>query len=82
VATKKSDALFLVGLVLLVAGAAVLIYGIVAYNNANSSLGNKLGKLLTGKSEAENRAVIEMIAGGTAAAIGLAVLLFRRRARR
>ena len=79
---KKSDTLFLVGLVLLVAGAAVLIYGIVAYNNAHSSLGNALGKLLTGKSEAETRAVIEMIAGGAAGVVGLAVLLFRRRARR
>jgi hypothetical protein len=79
---KKADALFLVGLVLLAAGAAVLIHGIVAYNNAHSSLGNALGKLLTGRSEAENRAVIEMIAGGAAGVVGLAVLLFRRRARR
>lgn len=80
---KKSDALFLVGLVLLVAGAAVLIYGIVAYNNASSSIGNALGKLLTGRSHAENQAVIEMIAGGAAAVIGVAVLLLRgRRARR
>jgi hypothetical protein len=79
---KKADALFLVGLVLLVAGAAVLIYGIVAYNNAHSSLGSTLGKLLTGRSEAENRAVIEMIAGGAAGVVGLVVLLFRRRARR
>jgi hypothetical protein len=79
---KKSDALVLVGLVLLVAGAAVLIYGIVEYNNAHSSLGGTLGKLLTGRSEAENRAVIEMIAGGAAGVIGLAVLLFRRSAHR
>ncbi len=80
---KKADALFLVGLILLVAGAAVLIYGIVEYNNAHSSIGNTLGKLLTGKSQAENRAIIEMIAGGAAAVIGLAVLLLRgRRARR
>ncbi len=80
---KKRDALFLGGLVLLVAGAAVLIYGIVAYNNANASIGNTLGKLLTGRSQVENQAVIEMIAGGAAAVIGVAVLLFRgRRARR
>jgi hypothetical protein len=80
---KKADALFLVGLVLLVAGVAVLIYGIVAYNSANASIGNTLGKLLTGRSEAENQAVTEMIAGGAAAVIGIAVLLFRgRRGRR
>jgi cell shape-determining protein MreC len=80
---KRTDALFLVGLVLLVAGVAVLIYGIVAYNNANASIGNTLGKLLTGRSQAENQAVIEMIAGGAAAVIGVAVLLLRgRRARR
>ena len=80
---KKADALFLVGIILLVAGAAVLIYGIVAYNNAHSSIGNTLGKLLTGRSQAENQAVIEMIAGGAAAVIGFVVLAFRgQRARR
>ncbi len=80
---KKADALFLIGIILLVAGAAVLIYGIVAYNNAHSSIGNTLGKLLTGKSQAENQALIEMIAGGAGVVIGLAVLVLRgRRARR
>jgi hypothetical protein len=80
---KKADALFLVGLILLVAGAAVLIYGIVEYNNVHSSIGNTLGKLLTGRSQAENQTVLEMIAGGAAVVIGLAVLLLRgRRGRR
>jgi hypothetical protein len=83
---KKSDALLLLGLVLLVAGVAVLIYGIYAYNGAKASLGNALGKLFTGRSKEETGAVIEMIAGGAGAVVGLALLLTRgrrgRRARR
>jgi hypothetical protein len=79
---KKSDALLLLGMVLAVAGAAVLIYGIVTYNSVRASVGNTLGKLLTGRSPGENQAVIEMIAGGAAAVLGTAFILFRGRAGR
>lgn len=74
---KKTDALLLLGLILLVAGIAVLIYGIYAYNGAKASLGNALGKLFTGRSKEETNAVIEMIAGGAGAVVGLALLLAR-----
>jgi hypothetical protein len=80
---KRSDALLLLGLILTVAGAAVLIYGIFAFNSAKASLGSALGKLLTGRSNDENRAVIEMIAGGAAGVLGLALIVFRgQRSRR
>ncbi len=79
---KKSDVLLLAGMVLAVAGAAVLIYGIVTYNNVRASVGNALGKLLTGRSPGENEAVIEMIAGGAAAVLGAACILFRGRGAR
>jgi hypothetical protein len=77
---KKSDALLLLGLILLVAGAAVLIYGIYAYNGAKASLGSALGKLFTGRSRDETNAVVEMIAGGAGAVLGLVLILARGRA--
>ncbi len=61
---RRSNALLVLGLILLVAGAAALVYGIITYN------------------EAQNQAVIEMIAGGAAALVGLAFLLLSRRRRR
>jgi hypothetical protein len=79
---RKTNALLLLGLVLLVAGVALLIYGITAYNEARASLGNALGKLFTGRSKEETRAVIEMIGGGAAAVVGLALLLTRGRGAR
>lgn len=79
---KRSEGKFLVGLVVLVAGAAVLVYGMIAYNNARASLGGALGKLLTGSSTAENQSVIEMIVGGAAAVVGLALMVFRGKRRR
>jgi hypothetical protein len=79
---KRSDALLLLGLVLVVVGAAVLIYGIVDYNNVRASVGNALGRIITGKSADENRATIEMIAGGAGAVLGVALILFRGRSGR
>jgi hypothetical protein len=79
---RRSNALLVFALVLLVAGAAVLVYGIITYNNVRGTLGNAVGKLLTGRSEAEDRAVIEMIAGGAGALVGLVLLIAPRRRRR
>jgi len=71
--------MLLLGLILLVAGVAVLIYGIYAYNGAKASLGNALGKLFTGRSRAETNAVVEMIAGGAGVVLGLVLILARGR---
>ena len=76
---KKSEFFFLIAIILLVAGAAVLVYGIIAFDSARSSLGNKLEKLVTGSSQRETQAIIEMIAGGAVAVIGLALLFLRGR---
>jgi CDP-diacylglycerol pyrophosphatase len=76
---KRSDVLLLVGMILVVAGAALLIYGIVSYNSVRASVGNALGKLITGRSAGENQAVIEMIAGGAGVVLGAGFILFRGR---
>ncbi len=78
---RKSNAALVFGLILLVAGAAVLVYGIIAYNDVRSSLPNAVGKLFTGKSAAEDQAVVEMIAGGAVALVGLVFLIAPRRRR-
>jgi hypothetical protein len=72
---RRSNAFFVLGLLLLVAGAALLVYGIIQYKNVSASLGNALGKLIKGSSAEENKTIIEMIAGGAGALLGI-VLLF------
>ncbi len=79
---RRSNALLVFGLILLVAGAAALVYGIITYNDARASLGNAVGKLFTGRSPAEDRAIIEMIAGGAVALVGLIFLVVPRGRRR
>jgi hypothetical protein len=79
---KRSNTLLVLGLILLVAGAAVLVYGIISYNSVRGTLGNAVGKLFTGRSAAEDQAMIEMIAGGAAALLGLVFLIVPRRGRR
>jgi hypothetical protein len=76
---KRTDVFFVISLVLIVIGAASLVYGIIAYNDVTSSLGNALGKLFTGQSAGENQA--EMIAGAAVALVGF-ILLFSQGLRR
>jgi uncharacterized membrane protein YidH (DUF202 family) len=79
---RKNNALFVIGLVLLIAGAATLVYGIIEYNRVSNALFPALGKALTGTSEEENRAVLEMIVGGAIALVGFIFLAFPRFRRR
>ncbi len=78
---RKGNALFLIGLVLLIAGAAVLVYGIISYNNASNALGPALSKALTGSSKEEKEAVTFMLVGGGGALLGLVLLIAGRRRR-
>jgi LPXTG-motif cell wall-anchored protein len=76
---KRNDSRLLAGLILFVIGAAVLVYGIMTHKQ---SLGGALQKLVTGSSTGEQQAVIEMIAGGAVALIGLIMIVLRRNVRR
>jgi hypothetical protein len=76
---KSANLFFIVGLVLAVAGAALLVVGIVGYNDAKASVVNAIGKVLSGRSQAESTAIGEMVGGGAAAVIGLVLLLRGRR---
>jgi hypothetical protein len=75
---KRTDSKLLAGLILFVAGAAVFAYGLIGYNAAKASVTGALQRLFNGSSPAENQAVIEMIAGGAVALIGLVLVIFRR----
>ncbi len=78
---KNSNSRLLAGLILLVLGAAVFAYGLIAYNGDKSSLGSSIQRAFNGRSAIEQQALIEMIAGAAVALVGL-VLLVTRRARR
>jgi hypothetical protein len=75
---KKNNALFIVALVLLIAGAATLVYGIIMYNSPDkdpfSAFGNAIVKAVNGRSQAETQAITLMLIGGGAALIGLILL--------
>jgi hypothetical protein len=73
---KRSSSRTLVGLILLVAGAALFVYGIVVYNAEQSSL--NLNRVLTGSSPKQQEAVVEMIGGGAVSVIGLLLVALRR----
>jgi hypothetical protein len=79
---SSRNILFIVGLVLLIAGAAILVYGIITYNDVQKALGPSIVKAFTGSSNEEQQAIIYMVAGGAAALLGLILLFspkFRRR---
>jgi hypothetical protein len=82
---KIGSTRLLAGLVLLVAGAALFAYGLIAYDHARSLLGGAIhgiNKFFGTTSQAEQQAIIEMAAGGAAAVLGLVFLLSGRRRRR
>ncbi|HCM29143.1 MAG: hypothetical protein A2Z99_07520 [Treponema sp. GWB1_62_6] len=74
---KKVNVNFAAGVILLVAGVAVLAYGIYLYNVSRQSLGSALGKMFTGKSKDETTAIVTIIAGGASTLLG-AFLAFAR----
>jgi uncharacterized membrane protein YidH (DUF202 family) len=67
----------LLGLVLIIAGLAVLIFGIVQFTQFNNSVAGKISGVLgdiTGRStEQETQYIIMMIAGGIAALCGIVI---------
>ena len=79
---KSRNSRLLAGLILLVIGAAVFTYGLIAYENAHGSLGGAIEKIFSGNSSEEQQALIEMIAGAAVAVIGLVFLVTRRGSRR
>jgi LPXTG-motif cell wall-anchored protein len=76
---KRTDSRLLAGLILFVIGAAVLAYGIITYSGDRASLGGTVERVFVGSSSVEQQSIIEMIAGGAIALIGLILLLTRRR---
>jgi hypothetical protein len=82
---KTNGTRLLAGLILLVIGAVVFAYGLIAYDKARALLGGAvhgLNKFFGTTSKAEQQAIIEMVAGAAAAVAGLALLLVRRGRRR
>ncbi len=76
---RRSNGRLLAGLILLVVGAAGLTYGIVSYYQAQSGIKNALQRLMTGASDAQNQAIVFMIAGAAAAIVGIVLLAVRRK---
>ncbi len=67
----------IIGIVLIIAGLAVLIFGIVEFNQFRGSVAGKVSNAminLTGsRSDQEMKYIIMMIAGGAAALVGIFV---------
>jgi hypothetical protein len=77
----RSGSRILAGLILLVAGAAGFVYGLITYNNQRGALGSTIERIVNGSSVGERNATIFMIAGGAVALIGLLTLAFGSRRR-
>jgi hypothetical protein len=76
---KPTDSRLLSGLILFVIGAAVFAYGIITYSSDQAALGSSFERIFVGSSSVQQQAIIEMIAGGAVALIGLILLLTRRK---
>ncbi len=76
---KTSKSSPILGVIILVLGLAALAFGYYQYQSATSSLGNAIGKVFTGKSQAETQAVLIMIGGGAAALVGALAIILRRK---
>ncbi|MEJ5189865.1 DUF3185 family protein [Treponema sp. J25] len=61
----------IVGVVLLIAGIAGAIFGYYQYTQVQSSLGNAISKIITGRSQEEQQAVLIMIGSLAGALVGL-----------
>ncbi|MGA2973875.1 MAG: DUF3185 family protein [Spirochaetia bacterium] len=79
---KRNPPRLIAGLILLIMGAALFTYGIVAYNNERASIGGSIQRIFNGSSAGEKQAIIEMIGGGALVAIGLVLMLVRQVRRR
>jgi LPXTG-motif cell wall-anchored protein len=78
---RNNNGLFIIGLVLLIAGAAVLVYGIIQYSNVTKALIPSVMKSIAGSSDEEKQAVTLMIVGGAGALLGFFLLVVSRRRR-
>ena len=76
--TKRASSRTLVGLILLVAGAAIFVYGIVTYTSDRNSLGRVLHRLISGGSPMQQEGIAEMIGGGAVSVIGVMLVAIRR----
>lgn len=61
----------IVGAVLLIAGIAGAIFGYYQYNQVQNSLGHAISKIITGRSQEEQQAVLLMIGSLAGALVGL-----------
>jgi hypothetical protein len=75
---KSRNSRLMAGLILLVIGAAVFVYGVISYDAAHGSLGGAIQRIFNGTSTEEQQALIEMIAGAAVAVIGLVFMITRR----
>jgi hypothetical protein len=76
---RKANTFFLIGLILLIAGGAALVYGIITFNTESGSISGFFGKIFNTYTEKQNQALLELIIGGAAAIVGLVLLVVRRR---
>ena len=76
---KQAGNSMVFGVLIAVIGLAVLVFGIYQFNVARESLGNALGKLIKGSSKQETVAIVEMIAGGALALLGVFLAFGRRK---
>ena len=79
---RNNNALFIIGLVILIVGAVFLVSGIIQYRDVSKELFPALGKTIFGiTSDKEKLATIYMIGGGAVALLGFLLLVSSRRRR-
>ncbi|MBN2049729.1 MAG: DUF3185 family protein [Spirochaetales bacterium] len=72
---RKRSVFTILGVILMIAGVAALVYGLTTYNALQNDIANRFTKAIAGSSEKENQALYVSIVGGVGVLAGL-VLVF------
>jgi len=76
---KKRNVFSIIGIILLVAGVAALVYGLTTYTQLQDDIANRFAKAISGSSNQETQALYITIAGGAGILVGLILMITNRK---
>ena len=76
---KKRSVFSVIGVILIIAGVAALVYGLTTYTQLQDDIANRFAKAISGSSDQETQALYITIAGAAGVVVGLVLLIANRK---